>query len=48
MTKPLPSTLAEIRAIAAHWFKDKAVVSVNVQATWGHVTVERNGEIRMA
>lgn len=48
MTKTLPSTLAEIRAIAARIFKNPAALSVNVQATWGLVTVERNGDIRMA
>jgi hypothetical protein len=41
----LPTTLTEIRNAAASMFDDNAVVSVNVQASFGLVTVFRNGEI---
>lgn len=44
----LPSNLTEIKAVADHFFKDAAVVSVNVQATFGEVTVMRDGTIYMA
>lgn len=43
----LPSTLAEIRAIALPMFSDAAVHSVNVLASFGEVTVLRNGDIFM-
>lgn len=42
------STLDAIRAIAAPMFSDSAVRSVNVQATFGEVTVNRDGSIFMA
>jgi hypothetical protein len=48
MINSLPVTCDEIRAVAAHMFKDSAVHSVNVLASWGEVTVFPNGEIRMA
>jgi hypothetical protein len=43
--KTLPSNLTEIRQAAASMFTDPAVSSVNVQATFGLVTVYRNGDI---
>jgi hypothetical protein len=43
-----PTTLTEIRNAAASMFSDSAVVSVNVEASFGMVTVYRNGEIFMA
>ena len=43
--KTLPSNLTEIRQAAASMFADPAVTSVNVQATFGLVTVYRNGDI---
>jgi hypothetical protein len=45
----LPSTLAEIRAIASRVFEDSKAVSVNIQTAWGMlVTVTRDLEIREA
>jgi hypothetical protein len=44
----LPSNLNEIRNAAASIFSDPAVISVNVEATFGLVTVHRNGDIFMA
>ena len=44
----LPSNLNEIRNAAAAMFSDPAVISVNVEATFGLVTVYRNGDIFMA
>jgi hypothetical protein len=44
---PLPSTLSEIRAAAASMFSDPAVISVNVQASFGLVQVMRDGTILM-
>lgn len=46
-TTNLPATLTEIRAAAASMFADPAVVSVNVQASFGEVTVHRDGTITM-
>jgi hypothetical protein len=46
-TVKLPANLSEIREAAASMFLDSAVVSVNVQSTFGTVTVFRNGEIFM-
>lgn len=43
----LPSTLNEIRACAASMFSDPAVESVNVGASFGEVTVKRDGSIWM-
>jgi hypothetical protein len=43
----LPSTLAEIRAIAEPMFSDSAVASVNVLASFGEVEVKRDGTIWM-
>ncbi len=48
MQNALPSNLAEIRALAAKVFEDPAAVSVNIQATFGAVTVDRDGNVRMA
>ena len=42
------NTLEIIREIAAHSFKDLAVVSVIVNTAWGQVEVLRNGECRAA
>ena len=44
----LPSNLSEIRQAAASMFLDPAVVSVEVQSTFGKVTVFRDGTITMA
>jgi len=44
----LPATLSEIRQAAASMFAELAVVSVEVQATFGLVSVNRNGEIQLA
>lgn len=44
----LPSTLSEIRQTAASMFTDAAVVSVEVQAVFGLVSVNRAGEIHIA
>ena len=43
--KTLPTTLTEIRNAAASMFADKAVISVNITASFGMVTVYRNGDI---
>jgi hypothetical protein len=43
-----PTTLADIRKTAASMFADPAVISVNVIASFGEVTVYRNGDIYMA
>jgi hypothetical protein len=40
-----PSNLKEILAAAAPMFKDKAVVSVIIEATFGMVEVYRSGAI---
>lgn len=42
-----PTTLTEIRNAAESMFNDAAVVSVNVEASFGVVTVFRDGSIRM-
>jgi len=47
-TVKLPSNLIEIRQVASSMFLDPAVISVEVQATFGMVTVYRDGEIKMA
>jgi len=47
-TTTKPCTLAEIRALAAPVFKDKAVVSVNITAAFGLVEVLRCGTVKMA
>jgi hypothetical protein len=45
----LPSTIAEITAIAAKVFQDSRAVSVNIETAWGAiVTVNRDLEIREA
>jgi hypothetical protein len=44
----LPTTLTEIRNAASSMLNDKAVTSVNVQTTFGLVTVFRDGQIRCA
>ena len=46
--KNLPTTLTEIINCASSSFRDPAVISVSVTATWGEVTVSRDGTIRMA
>jgi hypothetical protein len=46
--KTLPTTLNEIRNAASSMFSNPAVESVNVQATFGMVTVFRNGDIKVA
>jgi hypothetical protein len=38
-------TLSDIHAAATPMFQDKAVMSVNVQAQWGLVTVFRDGSV---
>jgi hypothetical protein len=43
--KTLPTTLTEIRNAAASMFADKAVISANITASFGMVTVYRNGDI---
>lgn len=43
-----PTTLTEIRNAAASMFADVAVHSVNVEASFGLVTVFRDGEVKMA
>jgi hypothetical protein len=43
----LPSTLAEITAIASIIFKDPAAVTVNIETAWGiEVTVNRDLEVK--
>jgi hypothetical protein len=44
-TTSLPSTVSEILTVAASVFTDPAAVSCVIQASWGMVTVYRNGEI---
>jgi hypothetical protein len=44
----LPSSLTEIRKAAESMFLDPAVISVQVRATFGIVTVFRDGTITMA
>lgn len=46
--KNLPSSLSEIRNAAATMFNDSAVVSVEVQASFGIVNVSRDGTVRLA
>jgi hypothetical protein len=46
--KTLPTTLTEIRTAAQNMFNHNAVISVNIEASFGMVTVYRNGEIRTA
>jgi len=43
-----PSNLTEIRQAASSMFLDPAVVSVEVESTFGLVTVFRDGTIKMA
>jgi len=43
--KTLPTTLTEIRNAANSMFSDDAVLSVNITASFGIVTVYRNGDI---
>jgi hypothetical protein len=42
-----PTTLTEIRNAAASMFNDSAVLSVNIEASFGVVTVFRDGIIKM-
>lgn len=42
-----PTTLADIRKAAASMFADPAVISINIIASFGEVTVYRNGRITM-
>lgn len=44
----LPSSLSEVRQIAAKVFLDPAAVSVNIETTFGNVLVTRDMEITMA
>ena len=46
--KTKPTTLTEIRNLVASIFNDKAVISVNVEASFGLVTVYRDGTIKMS
>jgi len=46
--KTNPTTLVEIRQSAECMWADPAVVSVNIIASFGEVTVHRNGQICMA
>ena len=46
--KTKPTTLLEIRNLVASIFNDKAVISVNVEAAFGLVTVYRDGTIKMS
>ena len=43
-----PTTIEEIRKAAQAWLEDVAVISVNIETSFGIVTVFKNGEIRMA
>ena len=47
ITNMKPTTLLEIRNAAASMFNDKAVISVNIEASFGIVTVLRDGTIIM-
>ncbi len=42
-----PTTIAEITACAAGWFKDPAVIYVEVEASFGNVQVRRDGSVWM-
>ena len=42
-----PSNLTEIRKIAESTFADPAAVSVKIEATFGTVTVYRDGTVKM-
>jgi hypothetical protein len=46
--KNLPSTISEIINCAASMFSDASVISVNVNASFGEVTVMRDGTVKMA
>ena len=46
--KNLPSTISEIINCAASMFSDSSVISVNVNASFGEVTVMRDGTVKMA
>jgi hypothetical protein len=41
-----PQTLEQIRNIAEFMFNDKAIVSVEIEATWGTVVVYQDGTIK--
>ena len=43
-----PTTIEEIRKAAQARLEDVAVISVNIETSFGIVTVFKNGEIRMA
>ena len=43
-----PATIAEIRQLAESVFADEAVISANIEAAFGKVTVNRAGEIKFA
>ena len=43
-----PTTLTEIRNAASSMFSDIGVHSVNVEASFGLVTVDREGNVKMA
>lgn len=45
----LPSTLAEIKAIASIIFKNPAALTANIDTAWGiQVTVNRDLEVKTA
>jgi hypothetical protein len=45
----LPSTLAEITAIASNIFKDSRALTVNINTAWGiQVTVKRDLQVKEA
>jgi hypothetical protein len=46
--KNLPFTISEIINCAASAFNDSAVISVNVNTSYGEVTVMRDGTVKMA
>jgi hypothetical protein len=43
-----PTTLFEIRNAAKSMFSDPAVISVNIIASFGEVTVYRDGVVKIA
>lgn len=43
-----PTTLTEIRNVAQSSFADPSVISVNVEASFGLVTVFRDGNVKLA
>jgi len=47
-TNMKPTTLLEIRNAAKSMFSDPAVISVNIIASFGEVTVYRDGVVKIA